>query len=142
MGIRRAQIDDWKEISHLLNQLDYPGTESFMRDKIEKLLKHPDEELLVYEYEGNVIAFISLHFIPQIALKGDFARISYFAVDKTVRGKGIGRQIEEHCCQLARDRGCDRIEVHCHSRRSDAHRFYFRQDFIESPKYLIKKISY
>ncbi|HBV68244.1 MAG TPA: GNAT family N-acetyltransferase [Clostridiales bacterium] len=142
MGIRKAIIDDWKEISELLEQLDYPNTESFIKVKIEKLLNHPDEELLVYEYEERVIAFISLHFIPQIALEGDFARISYFAVDKAIRSKGIGREIENHCVNFAKERRCDRIEVHCHSRRLDAHRFYFRQGYNESPKYLMKKIVY
>lgn len=140
MGIRKAIIADWKEIAGLLEQLDYPDTELFIKAKIEKFLKHPDEELLVYEYEGRVAAVISLHFIPQIALKGDFARISYFAVDKTVRSKGIGREIENRCVDIAKERGCDRIEVHCHSRRLDAHRFYFRQGYSESPKYLVKKI--
>ncbi|WP_141433930.1 GNAT family N-acetyltransferase [Bacillus sp. 03113] len=140
--IRNAKIEDWKVISELLNQLDYPNTESFIKGKIEKLLIHPDEELLVYEDDGRVIAFISLHFIPQIALEGDFARISYFSVDTTIRSKGIGRKIEEYCADLATKRNCDRIEVHCHSRRLDAHRFYFRQGYTESPKYLMKKIDY
>ena len=63
-------------------------------------------------------------------------------VDKTIRGKGIGREIEEYCVDVAKNRRCDRIEVHCHSRRLDAHRFYFRQGYIESPKYLMKKIDY
>lgn len=142
MGIRKAKIDDWKRISVLLNQLGYLDTELFMKEKIEKLLVHPDEKLLVYECDGKVIAFISLHFIPQIGLKGDFARISYFAVDKSIRNKGIGKEIEKYCVKIARARECDRIEVHCHSRREDAHRFYFTQGYNESPKYLVKKIDY
>lgn len=138
MGIRTAKVDDWKSICELLKQLDYPNTESFMKEKIETLLNHPDEELLVFETPGNIIAFISIHFIPQLALKGDFARISYFAVDSTIRSKGIGREMEEYCTDLAKKRNCDRIEVHCHSRRKDAHRFYSRQGFNESPKYFMK----
>ncbi|PAD65933.1 hypothetical protein CHH83_26640 [Bacillus sp. 7586-K] len=88
----------------------------------------------------KVIALISIHFIPQITIKGDFARISYFAVDTNVRGKGIGRKIEEYCTDLAIKRNCDRTYVHCHSRRTDAHRFYMRQGFTESPKYFIKML--
>jgi GNAT superfamily N-acetyltransferase len=140
MGIRKAKIEDGKEIGDLLRQLDYGDTESFLKEKIEILLNHPDAELLVYEYENKAIAFISIHFIPQIALRGDFARISYFAVDQAFRNQGIGREIEEYCVTLAQRRNCDRIEVHSHSRREQAHRFYFRQGYIESPKYLIKKI--
>ena len=140
MGIRKAQSTDWPAITALLEQLDYPGTGKFLAAKIERLLAHPDEELLVYEIEGEVVACISLHFIPQLALAGDFARISYFSVDASVRGEGIGRAMEEYATNLADQRGCDRLEVHCHIRRTDAHRFYFRQGFTESPKYLTKKL--
>jgi len=141
MGIRKAKLDDWKQISSLLNQLDYPNTEKFIKDKLETLLLDNNEELVVYEENQEVIAFISIHFIPQIAVKGDFARISYFAVDSSIRSKGIGRMLEEYCTELATKRKCDRIEVHCHSRRTDAHRFYERQGFTESPKYFIKLLS-
>lgn len=141
MGIRIANIQDWKAISDLLGQLDYLNTETFIKDKIERLTIHPDEELLVYEDNERVIAFISMHYIPQIALIGDFARISYFGVDSTNRGKGIGQEIEEFCTELAKKRNCDRLEVHCHSRRIDAHRFYSRQGYSESPKYFIKMIK-
>ncbi|WP_042457255.1 GNAT family N-acetyltransferase [Neobacillus dielmonensis] len=141
MGIRKARVEDCQQIFLLLNQLDYHDTELFLKEKVEKLLMDPNEELLVFEEEHSVIAFISVHYIPQLAVKGDFARISYFAVDKTIRSKGIGRQIEEHCTDLALNRNCDRMEVHCHSRRENAHRFYMRQGFIESPKYFIKMLS-
>lgn len=141
MGIRIAKPEDWKEISELLEQLGYPGTEPFVEDKIVQLLNHPDEILLVYEKESRVAALMSIHFIPQIALTGDFARISYFVVDRSFRNRGIGKELEEYCYRLAEERKCDRIEVHCHARRRMAHRFYFRQGFEESPKYLIKMIE-
>jgi N-acetylglutamate synthase-like GNAT family acetyltransferase len=48
MGIRKAKVEDWKAISELLNQLNYPDTQTFIKEKIEKLLIHPDEEILVY----------------------------------------------------------------------------------------------
>lgn len=142
MGIRKAGINDVKGIQALLEQLDYPGTEHFLEQNIERMLQHPDEALLVYEDEDSreIQGCISLHFIPQLALKGDFARISYFAVSGTARSQGIGGKMEAYCEQLARERGCDRMEVHCHSRRVRAHAFYGRQGYEESPKYLIKKL--
>ncbi|WP_409340546.1 GNAT family N-acetyltransferase [Paenibacillus sp. MBLB4367] len=140
MGIRRAKVEDWREISELMDQLGYPDTKSFMPGRIKQLIELPDEELLVYELEGKAVAVLSIHFIPQLALEGDFARISYFSVDHRIRSKGIGKELEQFCVKLASERHCDRIEVHCHSGRTDAHRFYFRQNFEESPKYLIKKL--
>lgn len=62
MGIRKAEIDDWREICELLNELDYPKTEPFIKSKMERLLNHPDEELLVYEYDGKVVAFITFYY--------------------------------------------------------------------------------
>jgi len=125
-----------------LDQLEYPGTASFLEARIARLVEDPDEVLLVYADSGErILGFISLHFIPQIAVEGDFARISYFAVNERARGGGIGRSMEEHCTALARERGCTLIEVHCHTRRDRAHAFYFRQGYEESPKYLIKRLK-
>lgn len=141
MVIRKAVIEDWKQISSLLDQLEYSNTESFIKEKLEVFLRDPNEVLLIFEENNQVTAFISMHFIPQLALKGDFARISYFAVDQHIRSKGLGHKIEEYCTNLAIEKKCDRIEVHCHSRRTDAHRFYMRQGYSDSPKYFIKMLA-
>ena len=140
MSIRSARLSDGAAIEQLLDQLGYTGTEGFLAQKLRRMLADPDEQLLVYETTAGVVAFISVHFIPQIAVAGDFARISYFSVDDSVRGQGTGREMEEYVAMLAKERECDRIEVHCHSRREDAHRFYFRQGYEEAPKYLVKRL--
>jgi len=142
--IRRARHTDWPAISRLLGQLEYPGTEAFLPDKLRRMLDDPAETILIWESDTNpsdILGFLSLHFIPQIALPGDFARISYFAVDTTARSQGIGLQMEEYATRLAREKGCQLIEVHCHTRRTRAHGFYARQGYRESPKYLIKKLK-
>jgi GNAT superfamily N-acetyltransferase len=135
MSIRKAA-----GIKKLLDQLDYPGTESFLTQKMEIVLNNPLSVLLVYECEEKIAAFIIIDFLPQLGLEGDIAHIGYFAVDEAYRSKGIGRDMEAYIEQLAREKNCDRIEVHCHERRKDAHRFYFRQGYYESPKYLMKSL--
>lgn len=140
MEIRKADLKDARKVAELLAQLDYPRTDEFVAEKIAELSRRPDEELIVAESAGQIVAVLSVHFIPQLAVAGDFARISYFCVDGSMRSKGIGRILEQHCEQLARARGCDRIEVHSHSRREGAHRFYARQGYRESPKYFIKML--
>jgi GNAT superfamily N-acetyltransferase len=138
--IRHAQPTDTEAIRALIALLDYEPP-AMLEEKIRRLAIHPDEVLLVFELGTEVVAFLSLHFIPQIAVAGDFARISYFAVKDSARSHGIGRQLEAYITQLARERKCDRIEVHCHSRRTDAHRFYEGQGYEESPKYFIKHLD-
>lgn len=140
MGIRKATLADAAGIKSLLDQLGYPGTESFLMQKMEIVLNNPLSVLLVYECDEKIAAFIILDFLTQLGLEGDIARIGYFAVDEAYRSKGIGREMEVCIEQLAREKNCDRIEVHCHDRRKDAHRFYFRQGYYESPKYLMKSL--
>jgi N-acetylglutamate synthase-like GNAT family acetyltransferase len=141
MSIRKAVLTDAEAIRELLKQLDYPTADGFIATKLPLMLDHPDHNLVVYEKQGKVIGMISIHFIPQIALAGDFANISYFAVDENSRGENVGAKLEAYCTQLAMERKCDRIFVHCHIRREDAHRFYDRQGYQESRKYLIKKLN-
>jgi len=141
MPIRKATLADSSKIQDLLQQMEYPDTGNFIQKKMEILLSHPDEALFVYEASGEVLAFISIHFIPQLALEGDFARISYFAVDETARSKGIGKEMEAYGVALAQERNCDQIELHSHSRRTEAHRFYNRQGYTEVPKYLVKSLK-
>src|SRR5258708_25828355 len=125
--IRLATAADASGISRLLTQLEYPGTESFIASRLTAMLADSAETLLVWAEGDELLAFLSLHFIPQIALNGDIARISYFAVDESARSRGIGQQLEAEATRLARERGCALLEVHCHTRRTRAHEFYHRQ---------------
>lgn len=138
--IRLTTTADHSAISSLLSQLGYPNTEAFLPEKLERMLQHPDELMFVYEMDGKITGFMSLHFIPQIARRGDYATISFFAVDANVRSKGIGKAMEEYAAAKARERGCEGLFLHCNTHRTDAHRFYFRQGYEESPKYLLKKL--
>jgi len=138
--IRCATEEDAKSIAELLTQLGYENTLAFIPTRIQELLENADAMLFLYEYEGKVVALLSLHVIPQIALLGSFLRISYFVVDEQVRSLKIGAELEAFATQIGKERGCDRIEVHCHERRKNAHRFYERQGYSESAKYFIKNL--
>jgi len=141
MVMRKAVESDAPFITELVRQLDYDLPEEIIREKIIYFHGLDNELLLVCEEEGRAAGFISVHFIPQIALKSDFARISYFCVDKNLRSRGTGSGMERYVEELARKRGCDRIELHSHFRRTDAHRFYLDRGYIEYPKYFIKKLD-
>ncbi|MGP8332365.1 GNAT family N-acetyltransferase [Serratia sp. CY43514] len=136
MEIRTARLSDRHAIAELMAALDYPGTEAFLTQRMHQLLAHPDEALLVAEQ-----GVLSLHFLPQLALAGDIGRISYFCVDERARGAGVGRRLLAAGETLAHRRGCDRLEVHCHSRRERAHAFYRCEGFVEAPKYFAKLLS-
>lgn len=139
--IRPALASDAGALSRLLEQLGYGNTQTFLERRIVELLEHPDAALFIYEEAHAPKGLLSLHTIPQIALLGSFLRISYFVVDETSRGRHIGAALEAYATQIAREKKCDRIEVHCHERRQDAHRFYEKHGYVESPKYFVKHLS-
>ena len=138
--LRPAAPGDGAALLELLRQLGYPDAASFIHRRVCELAAHPDALLLVAEVEGEVLGVISLHFIPQLAVAGDFCRISYLCVGEGARSAGVGALLEAAAVAEAQRRGCDRIELHCHERRVHAHRFYARQGYVESPKYLMKKV--
>ncbi|UYB51856.1 GNAT family N-acetyltransferase [Xanthomonas sp. AM6] len=138
LEIRNAVMADRQAIVALMAALDYPGTEGFIEARLAQLLAHPDEALLVAAAGDDVVGVLSLHFLPQLALAGDIGRISYFCVDDRARGAGVGQRLLAEGEALARQRGCDRLEVHCHRRRERAHAFYRREGFVEAPKYFAR----
>jgi ribosomal protein S18 acetylase RimI-like enzyme len=139
--IRRAKLSDAAQIGRLLRQLGYPVSVRFVHRQLNALLTDQNEDLLVAEaHDTRIVAFLAMHCIPQIAFEGGFARISYLCVDKQMRSRGLGKMLEREACRLAVQRGCDRIELHCHARRTKAHAFYTRQGYMESPKYFVKRL--
>jgi len=141
MNIRPAQLQDSFALSALLAELGYGATENFIDKRLAQLIADPDECLLVAEHGPSVLGFLLLHFIPQLALAGDFARISYFCIAEGERSKGVGQQLLQYAEQLAQQRGCDRVEVHCNEHRIKANSFYAREGYQESPRYHIKPLS-
>ncbi|MCQ4325961.1 GNAT family N-acetyltransferase [Stutzerimonas stutzeri] len=140
MRIRDARPADLPAIGSLLEQLGYADTETFLAERLAQQGAHPDAALLVAEQDGRVVGLISLHFIVQLALAGDFCRVSYLCVDAAVRAGGIGAALLEAAQRLAEQRGCDRMELHCDSRRVAAHGFYARLGYEDAPKYFRKSL--
>lgn len=140
MKIRLAEAEDSFALSALLTELGYDNTQTFIEPRLAQLMDDQTEELLVAVHGNTVLGFLSLHFIPQLALAGDFARVSYFCIAEGERSKGAGQQLLKHAENLAKQRGCDRMEVHCHEHRIKANAFYTREGYSESPRYIIKDL--
>jgi GNAT superfamily N-acetyltransferase len=120
--------------------LGYPNTRTFIEAQIRMLVRRNDNRILVAEHKKKVVGVLALHFIPQLALPGEFARITYLCVSSKHNRSGIGRKLIKAVEALAKKRRCDRIEVHCNVRRTTAHRFYSRMQYEENPKYLFKML--
>jgi len=141
MNIRIAKSEDTQAICDLLKQMGYPQPFALIQKKIEILHNDANSQILVAEENGKICGFLSLYFIPQIALEGDFAKICYLCVDENMRSKGVGRLLVHEAERLARQRGCDRMELHSGMQRPLAHQFYLREGYVDAPKYFRKALN-
>ncbi|MZY04722.1 GNAT family N-acetyltransferase [Acinetobacter pittii] len=141
MNIRSAKSKDTQAICDLLKQMGYPQTFALIQEKFEILHNDANSQILIAEERGKIYGFLSLYFIPQIALQGDFAKICYMCVDENMRSKGVGHLLVKEAEQQARRRGCDRMELHSGMQRPLAHQFYLREGYIEAPKYFRKALN-
>ncbi|ADY81022.1 aminoalkylphosphonic acid N-acetyltransferase [Acinetobacter pittii PHEA-2] len=141
MNIRSAKSKDTQAICDLLKQMGYPQPFALIQEKFEILHNDSNSQILVVEERGKIYGFLSLYFIPQIALQGDFAKICYLCVDENMRSKGVGHLLVKEAEQQARRRGCDRMELHSGMQRPLAHQFYLREGYVEAPKYFRKALN-
>ncbi|WP_336025585.1 GNAT family N-acetyltransferase [Acinetobacter pittii] len=141
MNIRSAKSKDTQAICDLLKQMGYPQPLALIQEKFEILHNDANSQILIAEEKGKIYGFLSLYFIPQIALQGDFAKICYLCVDENMRSKGVGHLLVQEAERLARQRGCDRMELHSGMKRPLAHQFYLREGYIEAPKYFRKALN-
>ena len=141
VNIRSAKLEDNQEICDLHKQMVYPQPLTLIEEKFEILNNDSNSQILVAEERGRICGFLSLYFIPQIALQGDFAKVCYLCVDENMRSKGVGHLLVQEAEQLARRRGCDRMELHSGMQRPLAHQFYLREGYVEAPKYFRKALN-
>lgn len=141
VNIRSAKSEDTQAICDLLKQMGYPQPLTLIQEKFEILHNEANSQILIAEETGKIYGFLSLYFIPQIALQGDFAKICYLCVDENMRSKGVRHLLAQEAERLARQRGCDRMELHSGMQRPLAHQFYLREGYIEAPKYFRKALN-
>ncbi|GID25969.1 GNAT family N-acetyltransferase [Actinoplanes brasiliensis] len=96
----------------------------------EEIDADPNNELLVADDNGEIVATCQLTFIPGLSRNG--ARrmtIEAVRVRADRRGDGLGRTLMTFVLDRARERGCHIVQLTTDKRRVDAHRFYARLGF-------------
>jgi N-acetylglutamate synthase-like GNAT family acetyltransferase len=142
MTIRNASYRDAPAIKSLLQALGYTSSTSLLIDQLENAFDKDYHQVFVYEWKKEVVGFISVHFLPQLAFDGVIAIIIYLSVDESVKDRSIGKALEQHVTEQAKKRKCERIQVHCLDWRAQEHEFYKQQGYVEYPKYYTKRLVY
>ena len=90
----------------------------------------PDNEIIVGESEGAVIACLQITYIPGLGRKGVLrAQIEAVRVASSMRGAGLGERLMREAIARAGKRGCGLVQLTSDKERTDAHRFYERLGF-------------
>jgi len=142
MHIRNATYKDAPAIRTLLEALGYKTSISMLVDQLEILFNRDGHEVFVCEFRKEVVGFVSVHYLPQLAFDGGVMIISYLSVDGDIKDINIAKELEQYITTLARSKKCERIQVHCLDWRTPAHQFYLQQGYQEYPKYFTKRLIY
>ena len=139
--IRHAGIDDMQAISSLMQGLGFNHTvEEILRrwQLVRDRISHP--VLIAYE-EETAVGLIALHITPLLFYPEPLARITTLVVAPNYRRRGFGRSLVAAAECLAKEAGCDTIELTTGNHRKDAHTFYRNLGFAASALRMEKRLS-
>lgn len=140
VNIRNAEINDFDEIFLLLKQLwpDRKLNKRSLQNVFEHLIKSDHEELFCAEIEGKMVGFCTLAIRNSLWQEGYMCHICELVVDEAFRGKSIGTDLIKTASEVAKKRGCKKIELDSAFNRKRAHNFYNKIGF-ENRAYLFSK---
>lgn len=139
--IRRCEVDDFERILPLLRQL-WPNkklnVESLRKVFVDGIYS-PAQEYVCAEIGSTMVGFCSLVLKNNLWQEGNLGHIDELVVDGKHRGHGVGTQLLEYIVQVAKERGCRRVELDTAFHRKQAHQFYEQRGF-ENRAYLFSKV--
>ena len=142
-SLRYAIIEDATGITNLLRSIGWfnainQTSEAEALKKIHKdlefCLDHPESHsVYVYEnMEGEVIGYISVHWLPMMILAGPEGYVSELFIHPDFQGKGIGSSLLDAIREEACNRGCVRLSLlNAKHRLSYQRHFYGKQGWQE-----------
>jgi GNAT superfamily N-acetyltransferase len=138
LRFRQARRSDLPSIVRMLADDDLGSQREHDEDPLpdayyaafEQIDSDPNHELIVAEFNGEVIGTLHLMFLPSISYQGGLrAQIESVRVDKPYQSQGIGSAMMGWSIQRAKERGAHQVQLTTHKTREDAHRFYERLGF-------------
>lgn len=141
--IRFAEKKDYEQVDAIMKQVQ--ELHVMWRPDIYKACDHvlPQEAfedmvlaqtMLVAEAEGRVLgllAFTHRHIESIAHVTRDVLFIDSMAVDEAQRGRGIGHQLFARIRDLAKEKGCDGVELQVNARNHAAFEMYKKYGFTE-----------
>lgn len=133
MIFRNAEQNDIESIVNLLaadplgstRERPDPATWTLYQTAFKAISDDQNNQLLVADIDGDVVAVLQLTFIPNMTYKGSWrAQIEGVRVAESERGKGLGRALVKHAVELSKIRRCRMVQLTTDKRRPKAISFY------------------
>ncbi len=103
-----------------------------MRARLDLFAKQPADPVLLATEDAKGVGLIALHWTFMLHHGKPVARITALVVRDDARGKGIGRTLVDAGAALARQAGCDLLELTTALHRTEAQAFYKALGFTAS----------
>jgi GNAT superfamily N-acetyltransferase len=123
MTLRPAVETDTERIAAIFTDEGYPAGPS---DIVERLARFasPHSQVIVADYEGDILGFIALHALPRFEHTDRVIRIMALVVDAGVRDRGVGHLLMGEAERIGRELGAAFVEVTAGHHRPDARHLY------------------
>lgn len=141
MEIRPAKAEDAAAIAPLLAELGYPTEAATVRARLERIAGGVATGVLIAEAEGVPAALIAYQLIEHLERSAPTCRITALVTAPDQRRRGAAARLLAAVGELARERGCDRLEVTSRPDRDDALAFYLGAGFSERPRRLVRSLA-
>ena len=134
MNIRDCLESDFDMVLPLLRQL-WPDTMIEMetqRRVFARALREPGIRYICAEDGGVIVGFLSLTSRESLYRQGRLAYLDEIVVEEGHRSRGVGAALLKQAEELAREAGCNLLELDSAFHRADAHRFYEREGYAKT----------
>lgn len=128
--IREMTAKDAEAINALSKQLGYPLSIHQTLQNINSVLQSREHTAFVAEFENKVVGWIGAAQAIMIEVM-PHCEINGLVIDERRRGMGIGKLLIDKVKHWAKDKGNDKIGLHCNVKRTEAHLFYQHMGFTE-----------
>ena len=132
--VRLATQDDITRILELYRELAITTSQAELsrspspddcRRVFEAISSAPGHELLVAEYQGEIVGTMVLLIVPNLSHGVlPWAVVENLVIDRRYQRRGLGRLLMEYAVARAKEAGCYKLTLSSDKRRREAHRFY------------------
>jgi GNAT superfamily N-acetyltransferase len=129
--IRPCAIEDFEGVLTLLRQLwpDKYIDIQMLRAVYERALESALQHHVCAVEDQVLLGMGSLSIKNNLWQEGYLGYVEELVVHEKYRRRGIGTQLLEHLCGVAREKGCKRIELDSAYNRKASHQFYEKMGF-------------